>query len=346
MSFHRFHVPLRWPLLLLALVGALLVVVAIACAVGPVLIPPQDTFRILLNRLPGVHFRVDWPETSEVILWNIRLPRVYMGGLVGGALTLAGIAFQALLRNSLAEPYILGVSSGGSLGAMLAISLGISTMKGIPTLPIFAFLGALLTMILVYQISRIDGRVPAHTLLLAGVVVNLFFSAILLYLISIVGLTEARSFQFWSMGDLGSTSPRMMLVVSVLVFSSGLILTSYARNFNLLVLGEESATYLGVDVERMKILTFTLASLITGAVVSACGMIGFVGLMIPHIGRMLFGSDHRLLIPAGVLIGAIFLIAADTIARLIVAPIGVVTAMCGGPFFIYLLRTQRKSFFG
>ena len=346
MHFHHFGIPLRWPIILLSLLVALLIVSALACAIGPTSIPVYDSVRILLNHLPGINIPLDWDESSEMILWHIRLPRVYMGALVGAALTLAGIAFQALLRNSLAEPYILGISSGGSLGALLAIALGFGAVKGIPTLPLFAFIGSLLTMFMVYQVARVDGRVPTHTLLLAGVVVNLFFSAILLYLISIVGLTEARSFQFWSMGDLGAASPAMMFTVSLLVAASGLILLLHARNFNLMVLGEESATYLGVHVERMKILTFVLASLMTGAVVSACGMIGFVGLIIPHISRMLWGTDHRLLIPAGVLTGAIFLIAADTLARVIVAPIGVITAMCGGPFFIYLLRTQRKAFFG
>lgn len=335
----------KWGTIFLGLMCLLLVVFCLACAIGPASVSLLNVLKIFLNRLPFLELTKTWSSQEELIILKIRLPRIFTGGLIGGALTLAGLSFQALLRNPLAAPYILGISGGASLGSIFAIWLGIGTIAGMPTLPLFAFGGALLTMLLVYNIAHVGGRVPTNTLLLAGVIVNLFFSAVIKYLISIVGVMEARSFQFWTMGDLGSSSKELIWIVAVSIIISGIILYCHARNFNLMLLGEESAAYLGVEVERFKLIVFILASLTTGAAVSACGMIGFVGLIIPHISRMLLGADHRTLIPAAVLIGAIFLIIADTIARTLVTPVGVVTAMCGGPYFIYLLRKRGSSFF-
>jgi len=335
----------KWNLIFPGLILLFFIIFCISCGIGPASINPINVFKIFVNRLPFIKLLETWSKQEELIIFKVRLPRILASGLIGGALTLAGLSFQALLRNPLAEPYILGVSGGASLGSIFAIWLGLGTIAGIPTLPLFAFGGALLTMLLVYNIAHVDGRVPSHILLLAGVIVNLFFSALIMYLVSIVGVMEARSFQFWTMGDLSSAPQKLMWVITAVIFISGIILYFHARNFNLILLGEESAAYLGVEVEHFKLIVFILASLITGSVVSACGMIGFVGLIIPHISRMMFGADHRTLIPAAVLIGAIFLIIADTIARTIVTPVGVVTAMCGGPYFIYLLRTHKSKFF-
>jgi len=339
----------KWGLIITGLAVFLAVVICISCAVGVAKIHPLNVLKIF-GRIPSlINLSVENWTSEEAIVLRHRVPRIFMAALVGSALTLAGIAFQALLRNPLAEPYILGVSSGGSLGAMIAISLGIGSVMGLPTLPFFAFAGALLTMMLVYYIALIEKRVHPHTLLLAGVIINFFFSAIIMFLITIVSSEEAHSFQFWTMGDLYLEPGGLMLVVTICIVISGITIACYARNFNLLVLGEEAAMQLGVEVERVKLVTFILASLMTGAAVSACGMIGFVGLIIPHIGRMLFGGDHRILIPASTLLGAAFLILADTLARTILGaheiPVGVVTALCGGPFFIYLLRTRKKTFF-
>jgi len=340
----------KWASVLFGLLCLLIIIVCISAAIGPGGVKPLHVLKILLNQLPFINLQSSWAPEEATIVLRLRVPRIFMGGLIGGALTLAGIAFQALLRNPLAEPYILGVSSGGSLGAIIAMALGLNTFIGLSTLPLFAFFGALLTMLLVYNIARIEGLVPPHTLLLAGVIVNFFFSAIIMYLISIIGAEKAHSFQFWTMGDLSGLMPGgLMLVIVILISIGNIIIACYARNFNLLILGEESAAHLGVEVERTKLIVFILASLITGAAVSACGMIGFVGLIIPHLGRMLLGADHRILIPASSLIGASFLILADTLARTLQAPqeipVGVITALCGGPFFIYLLRKQKKSFF-
>ena len=340
----------RWLGILLGLICLLVIAICVSCALGAAKINPVKVLKIFLNQIPFIHFKPNWTNAEATIVLRIRGPQVFMAGLIGGALTLAGIAFQALLRNPLAEPYILGVSSGGALGAMIAIAMGIGTVMGLPTLPFFAFLGSLLAMFIVYNVARVGGRVPSHTLLLAGVIINFFFSAIIMYVISIIGAEKAHSFQFWTMGDLGSIVVQrgLMLVVTITILISGIVVACYARNFNILILGEETAAQLGVEVERMKVIVFILASLMTGAAVSACGMIGFVGLIIPHLGRMLIGADHRILIPASSLIGATFLIFADTLSRTLQAPqiipVGVITAICGGPFFIYLLRT-RKQFF-
>jgi len=339
----------RWGLTITGLAVFLAIAICVSCAMGIAKIHPLNVLKVFVKVPSLINLPLQNWTTEEIIVLRYRMPRIFMAVLIGGALTLAGIAFQALLRNPLAEPYILGVSSGGSLGAMTAISLGIGSIMGLPTLPFFAFAGSLLTMLLVYYIALIDKRVHPHTLLLAGVIINFFFSAIIMFLISIVSAEEAHSFQFWTMGDLYLEPGRLMLAVTICIIVGGIIISCYARNFNLLVLGEEAAVQLGVEVERTKLVVFILASLMTGAAVSACGMIGFVGLIIPHIGRMLFGVDHRILIPASTLLGAIFLISADTLARTILGaheiPVGVVTAICGGPFFIYLLRKRKKTFF-
>ena len=287
---------------------------------------------------------------DSAIIFQLRLPRLLMAGVVGAALSAAGAGFQGLLRNPLADPYILGVSGGGALGAIIAIGLGIGALGGrVPAVPLFAFLGSFLTVLVVFSISRISGRIPAHTLLLAGVVANAFLSAVIMFVISVAGVSMAYSMMSWMMGAVGYETYSMILGIAAYVAAGGFILTGLGRDFNLLALGEEAAGSSGVAVERVKAGAFFAASLVTGAVVSVSGLIGFVGLIVPHVTRMLFGPDHRLLIPASMLIGAIFLMVCDTIARLVIAPaevpVGVVTALCGGPFFIYLLRRRQAEAF-
>ncbi len=338
----------KWLLWLGALSILLVLVIVISSGLGVARISASRILRIVFNRIPLVSVEKNWSDRDELILMEWRLPRILIACVVGAGLALAGVVFQALLRNPLAEPYILGVSSGGSLGAVIAIILGIGSIKGLSTLPFFAFLGALSTMFLVYSIARGGGRVPTHTLLLAGVIVNAFFSAIIMFLVSIVRAADTHKFLLWSMGNLTPVETKLTVVAMSLVILGGLALCCYARAFNLFSLGEESAAQLGVEVERVKKIAFVLASLITGAAVSACGIIGFVGLIVPHIVRMTIGADHRILMPASALAGAAFLVAADTVARTITAPaeipVGVVTAICGGPFFIYLLRRKRAAF--
>ncbi len=289
-------------------------------------------------------------DPAATILFRVRLPRLLLAGIVGAALGAAGTGFQALLRNPLAEPYILGVSGGGALGAIAAMMLGLKGgIWGMSAVPLFAFVGSFSTMLLVFSIARTGGRVPTHTLLLTGVIMNAFLSAVIMFLVSLMSSEKVHTIVFWMMGNLDTRPYPVVLAIGLYVIIGLVVLLSMARSFNLLSLGEESALHLGLNVERNKLVVFVAASLITGAVVSVSGLIGFVGLIVPHIGRLILGSDHRLLLPASVFIGAMFLMICDTIARTIFAPseipVGVVTAICGGPFFIYLLRTRQSKAF-
>lgn len=336
----------KWLLCLVSLSALLLTVVIISSGIGVADISLIKIIRIIANRLPFINIDKDWEDSQELALMEWRLPRIAIGVIVGGGLAIAGVVFQALLRNPLSEPYILGVSSGGSLGAVIAIMLGIGSIKGIPTLPVFAFLGSLGSIFLVYSIARVGGKTPTHIILLAGVIVNAFFSALIMFLVSIIRENEAYKFILWSMGNLAPAETNLTLCSLGLVVLGGIILLFYAQSFNLLSMGEETATELGVEVERVKKIAFVLSSLITGACVAICGIIGFVGLIVPHIVRMIIGADHRILMPTSALVGAIFLVTADTIARTVTAPseipVGVVTALAGAPFFIYLLRRKYK----
>lgn len=281
-------------------------------------------------------------ETDRTILLSIRLPRILMAGIAGAALSISGVVLQALLRNPLADPYLLGVSGGSAVGAILAMLTGLGAM--VTGVQGAAFIGAVMTMILVLGIAGKGRGNQAHSLLLAGVIVNAFFSAVIMFLISTSSSKELHGVLFWLMGDLslitGDEIPRsaLFLILGFAVCWTG------ARPLNVLIVGEESAMRLGIRPGRTRVALFLTASLIAAAVVSVCGMIGFVGLMIPHIMRILFGPDHRLLLPAAFLGGAAFMIMADTLARTAIAPaelpVGVITALCGAPYFIYLLARR------
>ncbi len=281
-------------------------------------------------------------QTQKTIIFSLRMPRVILAGIVGGALSVAGAVFQALLRNPLADPYILGISSGAAVGAIGTIVLG----AGIAwTLPVTSFMGALLTILLVFQVARSRKRIQPNTMLLAGVIVNAFFAAVIMLLLSIAGSQDLHTIISWLMGDLTMADYKGVIIILPYIIGGVLAIYFWANSLNLILLGEEEAAQLGVEVERAKKVLFIIASLITAAAVSTCGVIGFVGLIIPHAVRLIWGNDQRLLLPASFLLGAGFLILADTIARTIIAPtelpVGVITAICGTPFFIYLLRTRK-----
>ncbi|MBI2875514.1 MAG: iron ABC transporter permease [Candidatus Tectomicrobia bacterium] len=319
---------------------ALAVAIGLCTALGSTLLGPTELLAALSAGLEG---RSTDPEA--VILLQVRLPRVLLAGLVGAALSAGGVAFQALLRNPLAEPYILGVSGGAAFGAMLAIALGAEGFWwGLSPVPLCAFLGALFSLWLLYALAQTQGRLLAHTLLLVGVILNAFFSAGMLFFTSLLDSDRLHQVVLWLMGSLGSLSYRILAPVALYVILGLGVLWLMARDLNLLSLGEETAQQLGVDVERLKRVVLLAASLLTGAAVSLAGLIAFVGLIVPHVVRLLFGPDHRLLMPAAALLGAIFLMAADTLARTLMAPtelpVGVITALGGGPFFLWLLRRQ------
>ena len=324
------------------LLGLLLIlVILVSITMGSVKVPPLRSIRILFQSILGL--KGVGSETERTIILSLRLPRAILAGFVGAGLSISGVTFQALLRNPLADPYILGVSSGAAVGAIIAILLGLSTSS--LGLPLASFLGALLTILVVFYFGRQDGKIHPNTLLLAGVIIGSFLSALIMFFISISQKEELHTIIFWLMGYFSFSSGRAILVIFPYVLLGIFLLYLRSRHLNLILSGEENAVQLGVDVERLKLVSYVSASLITAASVSVCGLIGFVGLIIPHSMRLIFGPDHRLLIPSAALVGASFLIASDTFARTFLAPtelpVGVITAAFGGPFFIYLLKTRK-----
>jgi len=319
-----------------------LVISATSLLVGSVHIDFEHVLRYLAKAFTG-----DFSITSqeEVILFSVRLPRIIFAGIVGASLSLCGVVFQAMLRNPLADPYILGISGGSALGAIIGILLGASSFYlGVPLL---AFLGALITVVLVFVVAGgTRGLLLDNSLLLSGVVVNAFFSAAILFFLSIVNSMELHSITFWLMGDLSRASTKEICVAGFCLLAGFVLLYAQARKLNLIVQGEDTALQLGVNIERTKQWLLVVTSLITAVAVSLAGIIGFVGIMVPHFMRLVFGSDHRLLLPAAALFGASFLIVADTIARVVFAPaelpVGVITALCGAPYFIFLLKRKAR----
>ena len=281
------------------------------------------------------------------ILFLARLPRIFLGAITGAALAVAGAVFQALLRNDLAAPFTLGVSSGASLGAVIAIAFGLNlTFMGFSIIPISAFLGALGAIFLVFSLARSrHGEFPTSVLLLAGVTANFFFAAMVMFIHYLSDFTQSFQIIRWLMGGLDITDYKTVLSICPLVFLGVGMLLYVSRDLNLISTGVASALSRGVDVNRTQKIGFISASLITGTVVAMAGPIGFVGLIVPHIVRLLIGPDLRLLIPASMFFGASFLIACDSVARTIIAPaeipVGVVTAMLGGPFFVWLLKRKH-----
>jgi iron complex transport system permease protein len=284
--------------------------------------------------------------TTDTILLHLRLPRVCLGLIVGSSLASVGVILQALLRNPLADPYVLGVSSGSALGVSLAVLSGIGTMAwAIPALPICGFVGGLLALFMLYRMSATSDRLPVHSILLAGVILNAIFSALIMFITSIMEPTRAFSMMAWLMGSLVAPVDHSLLALSAYVAVCLALLFSKVRVLNLMTLGEEPARSLGIDTERTKRNILITAALATGAVVSISGMIGFIGMVVPHAMRLLIGADHRLLLPASALAGGMFLMTADTFARSVFAPselpVGIMTALVGGPFFVYLLMWRK-----
>jgi len=330
--------------------GCLAGVGIVAVSLGAVSIQPSKTGAILLHHFLGLGSAGEWTASDTSIILDLRLPRTISGVLVGAALATAGAVLQALLRNPLADPFVLGISSGASVGAVLAILFGLgSTFFGGYAVPASAFGGALMTLLIVYSIARVEGRIPTQTMLLAGVIVSSFFSAIIMFLISVTSDEHIFNVTFWLMGNLEYAASRALGVIFPYLLVGGAVLFFLAKDLNLLALGEETASELGAEVERVKKTAFVFASLITGAVVSVSGLIGFIGLIVPHIVRLIWGPDHRFLLPASALIGAMLLVMADMIARTVLAPaeipVGVVTAMGGAPFFIYILRKKGHALY-
>ncbi len=291
------------------------------------------------------------PEAATLLL--VRLPRSILAALVGMALAAVGVAFQSLLRNPLADPFIMGVSGGAALGGSLALVLvgGLGPLAVLGVQGPAAFVGALLATFLVYRLGRVGGRIDATTILLVGVVFNAFASAIIMFIKSVVSATKTQEILFWLMGSLGYRDYLSLAALAGGVLLGLVVLMSSAGAMNAMALGDRGASNLGVDVDRVKLRVFLSASLLTGLAVSVSGIIGFVGLIVPHLMRLILGPDHRLLLPASALAGGVFLVLADLGARLLFValdtepPVGVVTAFLGGPFFLWLLRCRHQVAF-
>jgi len=327
----------RWWLWITVLLVAVVFVAVISVGLGSTWVPASDVLAAF-GSSRGV---------NAVIVREVRLPRVLLAGVVGGGLAVAGVVFQALLRNSLADPFVLGISGGAGLGAVIAVSIGGGvSIAGLAGVPLFAFFGALIAIIVVYLFARGGGRVNLHTMLLAGVVTNSVCSSAIMALTITLSYDQLQTVMFWLMGHL-STMPLPLVGKLALYVGIGLVfLMAIGRDLNQMSLGESQAATLGTNVESVKRIAFVGASLVTGASVAAAGLIGFVGLIIPHAVRISTGPDHRLLIPASFLAGAAFLMLADALARTVIAPtelpVGVITALIGGPVFLVLLKQRMK----
>jgi iron complex transport system permease protein len=329
------------PILAVLLVASMLV----AVAVGAVWISPLTSMRLVAWKLGLAGPPRGVPASTGVILFQLRLPRVLLAALVGAALATAGSVFQALFRNPMADPAIIGVSSGAALGAILVILAGWGTAVAGLGVPVAAFVGALATAFLVYRLARIGPTVQVATLLLAGIAVAAVVSAGMSLVMTFSG-QQIQSIYFWLLGGLGARGWQALEAATPLVIVGLAVALARTADLNLTALGEERATQLGLDVETFKRQMLGTGSLLTAAAVSVAGLIGFVGLMTPHILRLVIGADHRRLLPASILGGATFMVLADLAARTVVRPqeipVGAVTALLGGPFFLWLLRRQRK----
>lgn len=309
---------------------------------GSVHVPFTLSLKILLSHLPLVHVTSTWSVAQAAIVWDLRLPRVFLAIVIGAMLSSTGVAFQGMLRNPLADPYILGVSVGAAFGAATAMLFFRNlTLLGYFTTPFFAFIGALLSLWFVMALASHQGQRDRETLILAGVVVQSLIGAAISFLIAISG-QQMQQIVFWMMGSLANRTWLDVAMLTPYMLVGFLYLSLQQRDLNLISLGESAATHLGMDVEKKKIRVLIAGSLLTAAAVSVVGIIGFVGLIVPHLMRLIVGPDHRILMPLSTIAGAIFLLWGDTVARSIIPsreiPIGVITAFIGAPFFAYLLK--------
>lgn len=333
-------VTLSVSLLVLLIVGILL-----SAGTGQYPVPPAQVIGSVLQSV-GIH--TSWAPDDPIVeatLWVVRFPRIVMGLVVGAALAVAGAVMQAIFGNPLAEPGVVGVSSGAALGAALSIVLGI-TVLGEWSTAAFAFMGALLSVLLVYFVSRSSGRTEVVTLLLTGIAINAFGGAGLALMLFLGDTSSREQVVFWQLGSLNGSKWQQVLIVAVIAVAGVAVALFFARRYDLFSLGERAARHLGVNVEALRVLSILLVALLTGAAVAFCGIISFVGLVVPHIIRMAIGPAHKPLIIASAVGGGVLMVFADLIARTLISgadlPIGMLTSLVGGPFFFYLLYRARK----
>ncbi|GAA0437813.1 iron ABC transporter permease [Streptomyces luteireticuli] len=315
----------------------------VAVSIGAVDVPLGDVWRIVLNHVTGGGASGD-PALDQIV-WNFRVPRVVLAALVGAGLAVSGVVLQAVVANPLADPYVIGVSSGASLGAVLVITLAGGALGGLGVSGA-AFLGAIAAVVLVFLLGQRRGRLAPTRLVLSGVAVGYVFLAATSYLQLQATPTELRQVVFWLLGSVSGAQWSQLPVVTTVVVAVTAVLSLFGRRLNALLAGDESATALGVDVNRLRAVLLLLAALLTGTVIAVAGGIGFVGLMIPHLVRLTSGADHRRLLPRAALVGAIYLVVVDLLSRTVNSPnelpIGILTALFGAPFFLWLLRRNKS----
>jgi iron complex transport system permease protein len=340
---------LRWRNKLCAVIGMfifLIFIILAALTIGSSDISFIDTCKILLNQIPFIHIDASYPLSSEIIIIGIRLPRILLAGVVGAALSVAGTVYQAVFRNPLADPYLIGVAQGATLGAIIGFMF--PAIWQMASVPMLAFIGAIVAILSVYLIARVGKTLPTTTLILAGVALGAFFLAISSYLMIISG-DRLHGILSWILGSFSSSNWQQFFIASPCITIGIIVIWLFARPLNIMQLDEEQAQQLGINVEQIKVILLGIASLIVATAVAFCGAIGFVGIIIPHAMRLIWGPDHRFLLPLSTFAGATFLIIADTIARTVVSPteipIGVITAIVGTPFFLYLLRQTKRMVF-
>lgn len=341
----------RGRVVLFALVLLLIFIVLLSADKGAVEITQRQIFAIVLKNF-GVHLSYDFTAQQESTLIDIRLPRIALGLLVGAALGISGAAMQGLFRNPLADPSLVGISSGAALAATMVVIVGDAVSYSLPAIfqlfafPVFAFVGALITTLIIYRLATIAGQTVVSTLLLAGIAINALAQAFSGFLTFYATDTQIRSLTFWKLGSLGGGNWETVMAIAPFVTIPIFYFPRLARPLNALLLGESEAGHIGFDIERVKKTTVVLVALAVGASVAFTGLISFIGLVVPHLLRLIIGPDHRYLLPGSALLGACLLLVADLTARTLVSPaempIGILTAIVGAPFFLWLLLRDRK----
>lgn len=327
----------------------LFISIILSSTLGVANITFSNSMQILMGKIPFINKLINVDnisETHKLIIINIRLPRIILSALIGAGLSVVGCVFQAIFKNPMADPYVLGISSGSALGASISIVMGISSMAfGIAGTTFFAFIGAIFTTVLVYFIAKTGTKLPTNTLLLAGVSVSFLFSSIN-SLIMIFNRDRVEQIVFWTMGSLASATWKQVISLFLFVIIGFILIIIYSRDLNLMLMGDETACNLGIEVNFVKKFLLIVSSIIIASCVSVSGVIGFVGLIVPHITRMIVGPNHKVLLPFSTLGGAIFMIICDTLSRILAPPaeipVGAITALFGAPYFIYLLIKNKK----
>lgn len=342
----------RWKLILIGLVIALFFIIIISLNIGYAPISFLELLSIIGNQFPLINSTIDpnsFSSVNEAIILQIRFPRILAGVVIGASLAASGVLYQGVFKNPMADPFVLGVSTGASVGAGVGILFGSGlSLIGFPITQLSAFVAAIVTVFVVYNISRVGSRVPEMTLLLSGIAITIFLSAVFQVMLVLAPSMQLHNLVGWTIGGIANIGWSDIWKISPFVIVGVILSYFFSRDLNMISLGTDTAQHLGVNTERTKKILLTIGAMMTAAAVSISGSIGFVGLMIPHMTRLVMGPDHRLLLPASVVVGAIFLVVCDALARILTGaselPVGAITALAGGPFFIFLLRKKKMSY--